>query len=57
MNESTSSCIECQLISGFGIIGMGWYIFYQGKRRPTAFGRNTMYAISSGNLFILHYIP
>ncbi|XP_075145866.1 uncharacterized protein LOC142220565 [Haematobia irritans] len=33
MSGETEDCLSCRLISGFGIIGMGAYIYYQGKRR------------------------
>uniref|UniRef100_A0A1I8NJR4 Distal membrane-arm assembly complex protein 1-like domain-containing protein n=1 Tax=Musca domestica TaxID=7370 RepID=A0A1I8NJR4_MUSDO len=45
MSNQTEDCLPCRLISGFGVMGMGAYIFHQaGRRKPME--RNIMKIIS-----------
>lgn len=43
-------CLPCRLISGFGVIGMGAYIYSQAKHRAPGFGRNAVYAVAAGKV-------
>lgn len=47
MSETSEDCLGCRLISGFGIIGIGAYIYYQARHRRTL-EKYTMNAISAG---------
>lgn len=42
-------CMNCRLVSGFGIIGMGIYVLTAAKRQKVNFNRNFIYTISFGN--------
>lgn len=43
-------CIPCRLVSGFGVIGMGVYLYSQAKHRPAGIGRNSIFVVSAGNI-------
>lgn len=47
MNAKPDDCLSCRLISGFGIIGIGAYIYYQARHRKSL-EKYTMNAISGG---------
>lgn len=51
-NESVMTkrhdCMPCRLVSGFGVIGMGAYIYSQAKHRPAGIGRNIIFAVAAG---------
>jgi len=35
-------CLSCRLLSGFGVIGIGGYIYSQAKHRPPGIGRGVI---------------
>lgn len=43
-------CLNCRLVSGFGIIGMGLYVFNAARNQKANLNRNFIYTISLGNL-------
>lgn len=44
-------CLGCRLVSGFGVIGIGIYIYSQAKHSPTKIARNSLYTIAAGKIF------
>lgn len=50
MTEDSKDCLECRLISGFGLIGVSAYIYYQAKHRKK-WENYTMKTISAGKYF------
>ncbi|XP_037041259.1 uncharacterized protein LOC119077983 [Bradysia coprophila] len=40
ISKRHNDCLPCRLVSGFGIIGIGGYIYSQAKHRPAGVGRN-----------------
>lgn len=51
--DSRKDCLACRLISGFGLIAMGAYIFSQSKNRKKI-EMNTMRLISGSKLTHTH---
>lgn len=49
--DSRKDCLACRLISGFGLIAMGAYIFSQSKNRKKI-EMNTMRLISGSVVFL-----
>lgn len=45
-------CMPCRLVSGFGVIGMGAYIYSQAKHRPAGIGRNIIFAVAAGKKYM-----
>ncbi|XP_011193447.1 uncharacterized protein LOC105219173 [Zeugodacus cucurbitae] len=50
-SDNTKDCLACRLISGFGLIAMGAYIFSQSKNRKRL-EMNTMRLISGSVVFL-----
>lgn len=48
LHRRHDDCLPCRLISGCGVIGMGAYVYSQGKHRPPGLGRNAVYAVAAG---------
>lgn len=48
-------CMNCRLVSGFGIIGMGIYVFTAAKRQKVNLNRNFIYAFSFGNFWAMKW--
>lgn len=47
MSEKINDCLECRLISGFGLLGISIYIYYQAKHRKK-WENYSMKTISAG---------
>ncbi|XP_037806413.1 uncharacterized protein LOC119600324 [Lucilia sericata] len=47
MSDNSKDCLECRLISGFGLIGVSAYIYYQARHRKR-WENYTMNIISAG---------
>lgn len=43
-----ADCIPCRLVSGFGVIGIGIYLYSQAKYRPSKGGRFVLYTLAAG---------
>lgn len=46
-SKKENDCLECRLISGFGVIAIGFYIYSQAKRR-SKIEANAIKIISGG---------
>lgn len=42
-------CLECRLVSGVGLCGIGSWIYLQAKKNPPGLGRNLIHLMSAGN--------
>ncbi|XP_073819429.1 uncharacterized protein [Musca autumnalis] len=51
MSTKPDDCLPCRLISGFGVMGMGAYIYHQAARRKPV-ERNIMKIISVGAILL-----
>jgi len=40
ISKRHNDCLPCRLASGFGVIGIGGYVYSQAKHRPAGIGRN-----------------
>lgn len=49
MTKRYEDCLPCRLVSGFGVIGMGAYIYSQAKHRPAGLGRSVIYVVAVGS--------
>lgn len=49
VNKRHENCWSCRLVSGFGVVGMGIYIWSQAKHRPPGLAKNSIYTVSIGN--------
>lgn len=47
-HQNGEDCTSCRLVSGFGVIGMGIYVFLSARKHSTPFNRNCLYMISLG---------
>lgn len=47
MVDNNTDCLECRLISGFGLLGVGAYLYYQAKHRKK-WENYTMRVLSAG---------
>lgn len=52
MTDNSNDCLECRLISGFGLIGVSAYIYYQAKHRKK-WEVYTMKTLSAGKFFYI----
>lgn len=50
--EKRHDCLGCRLVSGFGVIGIGFYIYSQAKYSKRSISRNSMYTIAAGIFFL-----
>lgn len=49
-------CLGCRLVSGFGVLGMGVYLFNTGQKQTTRFNRRAIILLSFGNLFCFFFL-
>lgn len=41
-------CLPCKLVSGFGLVGIGFYVAHQAKHFKPSLGKKIIYSIAYG---------
>lgn len=44
----TEDCLPCRLVSGFGVVGIGLYLYNTGRKYPNGINRSLIYGLSIG---------
>ncbi|KOC67937.1 hypothetical protein WH47_12267 [Habropoda laboriosa] len=52
INNRNRDCLSCRIVSGFGIIGSGLYVWHHSKKFQKNIGKTIMYSIGSALLLL-----